>query len=29
MMGEEDGSGAEGKLDHSMLLTDPDEAADS
>ena len=28
MMGEEDGSGAEGKLDHSMLLTDPDEAAD-
>ena len=28
MMGEEDGSGAEGKLDHSQLLTDPDEAAD-
>ena len=28
MAGEEDGSGAEGKLDHSMLLTDPDEAAD-
>ncbi len=28
MMGEEDGAGAEGKLDHSMLLTDPDEAAD-
>jgi fructose-bisphosphate aldolase, class II len=28
MMGEEDGSGAEGKLDHSMLLTDPNEAAD-
>jgi fructose-bisphosphate aldolase class II len=28
MMGEEDGSGAEGKLDHSMLLTDPDQAAD-
>lgn len=27
MMGEEDGSGAEGKLDHSMLLTDPEEAA--
>lgn len=26
--GEEDGSGAEGELDHSMLLTDPDEAAD-
>ncbi len=26
--GEEDGSGAEGKLDHSQLLTDPDEAAD-
>lgn len=28
MMGEEDGSGAEGKLDHSQLLTDPDQAAD-
>lgn len=27
MMGEEDGSGAEGQLDHSMLLTDPEEAA--
>ena len=27
MAGEEDGSGAEGKLDHSMLLTDPEEAA--
>lgn len=26
-MGEEDGSGAEGELDHSQLLTDPDEAA--
>ncbi|MEF3193770.1 MAG: fructose-bisphosphate aldolase class II [Halothiobacillaceae bacterium] len=26
-MGEEDGHGAEGELDHSMLLTDPDEAA--
>ena len=26
--GEEDGSGAEGTLDHSQLLTDPDEAAD-
>jgi fructose-bisphosphate aldolase class II len=26
--GEEDGVGAEGKLDHSQLLTDPDEAAD-
>jgi fructose-bisphosphate aldolase class II len=26
--GEEDGHGAEGTLDHSMLLTDPDEAAD-
>ena len=25
--GEEDGVGAEGKLDHSQLLTDPDEAA--
>ena len=28
MAGEEDGVGAEGKLDHSMLLTDPDQAAD-
>jgi fructose-bisphosphate aldolase class II len=28
MAGEEDGSGAEGKLNHSQLLTDPDEAAD-
>jgi fructose-bisphosphate aldolase class II len=28
MAGEEDGIGAEGKLDHSMLLTDPEEAAD-
>ncbi|WP_298288943.1 class II fructose-bisphosphate aldolase [Thiomonas sp.] len=28
MAGEEDGIGAEGKLDHSKLLTDPDEAAD-
>jgi fructose-bisphosphate aldolase class II len=28
MAGEEDGIGAEGTLDHSMLLTDPDEAAD-
>ncbi len=28
MMGEEDGHGAEGKLDHSSLLTDPDEAMD-
>jgi fructose-bisphosphate aldolase class II len=28
MMGEEDGHGAEGQLDHSMLLTDPEEAAD-
>ena len=28
MAGEEDGHGAEGALDHSMLLTDPDEAAD-
>ena len=28
MAGEEDGHGAEGKLDHSQLLTDPDEAAD-
>jgi len=27
-MGEEDGHGAEGKLDHSMLLTDPAEAKD-
>ena len=27
MAGEEDSSGAEGKLDHSMLLTDPDQAA--
>ena len=27
MAGEEDGIGAEGKLDHSKLLTDPDEAA--
>ena len=26
--GEEDGSGAEGKLDHDQLLTDPDQAAD-
>ncbi|MBI1905431.1 MAG: fructose-bisphosphate aldolase class II [Rhodocyclales bacterium] len=26
--GEEDGHGAEGALDHSMLLTDPDQAAD-
>lgn len=26
-MGEEDGHGAEGKLDHSQLLTDPEEAA--
>jgi fructose-bisphosphate aldolase class II len=26
--GEEDGSGAEGKLSHDMLLTDPEEAAD-
>ncbi|MGQ9724253.1 MAG: class II fructose-bisphosphate aldolase [Tepidimonas sp.] len=26
--GKEDGHGAEGTLDHSMLLTDPDEAAD-
>ena len=26
--GDEDGHGAEGKLDHSMLLTDPDQAAD-
>ena len=28
MMGEEDGHGAEGKLDMDLLLTDPDEAAD-
>jgi fructose-bisphosphate aldolase class II len=28
MAGEEDGSGAEGKLDHSQLLTDPDQASD-
>jgi fructose-bisphosphate aldolase class II len=28
MAGEEDGVGAEGKLDHSMLLTDPDQARD-
>ena len=28
MAGEEDGVGAEGKLDHSQLLTDPEEAAD-
>ena len=28
MAGEEDGGGAEGKLDHSQLLTDPEEAAD-
>ena len=28
MAGEEDGHGAEGKLEHSQLLTDPDEAAD-
>ncbi|MDX1573449.1 MAG: class II fructose-bisphosphate aldolase [Methylophaga sp.] len=27
-MGEEDGHGAEGKLDHSQLLTDPDEAVE-
>ncbi len=26
--GQEDGSGAEGKLDHDQLLTDPDQAAD-
>ncbi len=26
--GEEDGHGAQGSLDHSMLLTDPDQAAD-
>src|SRR5690554_832945 len=28
MAGEEDGIGAEGKLDHDMMLTDPEEAAD-
>lgn len=28
MMGEEDGHGAEGKLEHSQLLTDPDEAVE-
>jgi fructose-bisphosphate aldolase class II len=28
MAGEEDGVGAEGRLDHSQLLTDPDQAAD-
>ena len=28
MAGEEDGIGAEGSLDHSQLLTDPEEAAD-
>lgn len=28
MAGEEDGVGAEGVLDHSQLLTDPNEAAD-
>ena len=28
MAGEEDGSGAAGRLDHSQLLTDPDQAAD-
>jgi fructose-bisphosphate aldolase class II len=28
MAGKEDGSGAEGRLDHSQLLTDPDQAAD-
>ncbi len=28
MMGEEDGHGAEGKLDMDLLLTDPEEAAD-
>jgi len=27
-MGEEDGHGADGELDHSMLLTDPNEAAE-
>ena len=28
LAGEEDGSGAEGKLDHTQMLTDPDEAQD-
>lgn len=28
MAGEEDGSGAEGKLSHEQMLTDPDQAAD-
>ncbi len=28
MMGEEDGHGSDGELDHSLLLTDPEEAAD-
>src|SRR6476660_1370163 len=28
MAGEEDGIGAEGVLDHSQMLTDPEEAAD-
>ena len=28
LAGEEDGSGAEGQLDHSQLLTDPNQAAD-
>jgi len=28
MAGEEDGIGAEGKLDHASMLTDPDQAAD-
>lgn len=28
MAGEEDGIGAEGKLDHTQMLTDPEEAAD-
>ena len=28
MAGEEDGHGAEGQLDHSQMLTDPEEAAD-
>lgn len=28
MMGEEDGSGAEGQLSHDQLLTDPEQAAD-
>lgn len=28
MAGEEDGVGAEGKLDHSQMLTDPEQAAD-